>query len=133
VATLFAHADRTPAEPHTPDDLAETELRQATDRHAQAATESARGGQTAIAMTIMALGVAAGALGLQRNRPTYSKVVSAALALQLIGLAWDMLIHAAAGESLDLFENTGHLVAAGGIVLLAVVVGVSSTPPGTRE
>jgi FtsP/CotA-like multicopper oxidase with cupredoxin domain len=132
-ATLFAHADRTPAEPHTPDDLAETELRQATDRHAQAATESARGGQTAIAMTIMALGVAAGALGLQRNRPTYSKVVSAALALQLIGLAWDMLIHAAAGESLDLFENTGHLVAAGGIVLLAVVVGVSSTPPVTRE
>ena len=52
--------------------------------------------------------------------------------LQLVGLGWDMVVHAAAGEPLDLWENPGHLVAMGGIILLAVVVALPSLPDRFR-
>lgn len=90
--------------------------------HHGAPSDVDRGSAMALAIAVLVLGVAAGGLALKRNRSAFSKLATGALALQLGGLGWDMVVHAAAGEPLDLFENPGHLVAMGGIMLLAVVV-----------
>ncbi len=94
--------------------------------HARA-TDGERGAM-AMAVATLVLGLAAGALALRRNRAAASKLAAAALALQLGGLGWDMVVHASAGEPLDLLENPGHLVAMGGVALLAVVVALPSLP-----
>ena len=90
-------------------------------------------GPMAVAVATLILGLAAGALALRRKRPAASKLAAAALALQLGGLGWDMVVHASAGEPLDLLENAGHLVAMGGIALLAVVVALPSLPDRFRR
>jgi hypothetical protein len=81
-----------------------------------------------VALAIMGLGLAAGAFGLRRKRPLFSRLAGAALALQLGGLGWDVAIHAAAGEPLNLLENAGHLVAMVGIMLVASIVALPSIP-----
>lgn len=94
------------------------------------------GGQglpTVVALAVLGLGAAAGAIALRRNRPMFFRLAAGALALQLVGLGWDMAIHATAGEPLDLFENVGHLIAVGGIVLLATVVALPSLPVGLLD
>ena len=98
--------------------------------HHGASPDGARGFPIVMALAVLALGVAAGALALRRKGPSSSRLAAVALALQLGGLGWDMAVHAAAGEPLDLFENAGHLVAMGGILLLAAVVALPSLPPG---
>jgi hypothetical protein len=75
-----------------------------------------------VALAMLALGVVAGGFAVPRRRPRLSRLAAGALSLQLLGLGWDVALHAAAGEPLDLFENAGHLAAVGGIVLLAVAV-----------
>lgn len=98
----------------------------------RASTTGGERGAMAMAVATLILGLAAGALALWRKRPAASKLAAAALALQLGGLGWDMALHASAGEPLDLLENTGHLVALVGIVLLAVVVALPSLPNRLR-
>ena len=120
----------TPA-PGAHDALEMREIAGHADHHG-AAPDGARGFPMAVALAILAVGVAAGALALRGNRPVVSRLAAGALALQLGGLAWDMVVHAGAGQPLDLFENAGHLVAMSGILLLAVVVAVPSLPPRFR-
>lgn len=101
-------------------------------RLADRAVEGSLGGkpdsQMGMALAMLAVGAGAGVLALQRRRPLYSRLASVALALQLGGLSWDMVIHARAGEPLDLFENVGHLVAMVGIMLLVAVVALPFIP-----
>ncbi len=114
----------------------------ASDESAGADGHRSRDGNSALhialALAVLALGGAAGILATSKSRSRSTKLPTIALALQLGGLGWDMLMHASAGEPLDLLENSGHLVAIAGIVLLGLIVAIPSIPtrfvtPGRRH
>ena len=132
-ATGAAHADRASAPTSGGHDALETLQIAGRPDHHGGAPGGERGFPMVTALAVLGLGVAAAAPAARRNRPPSSRLAAGALALQLGGLGWDMAVHAAAGQPLDLFENAGHVVAVAGILLLAAVVALPSLPTGLHD
>lgn len=104
-----------------------------TGGHHGGGVQAGHQGHLALALALVALAGASVVLALQGGRSPQVRITAAALGLLVGGLGWDMVIHAASGEPLDLLENPGHVTSGAGIALLGALVVWASLPLGLRS
>jgi hypothetical protein len=84
------------------------------------------GGGTGTAVLLALVGgLALGGGAVASRRPVAARVVAVGLGVQLLGLAWDVVIHADAGEGVHLLENEGHWLALAGIIVVGGATGAA--------
>jgi hypothetical protein len=100
--------------------------------HAHGGTSGAGAALSAALLALLA-GAAIAPAAVATRSTLVARLVLAALGLQLLGLAADVVLHAADDEPVHLLENAGHWIALVGMAATAAVAGWSLRRSGVHE